>query len=86
MSPIVKAFHQAENHFFSMISIDKVAYDNITAIATGVPVSNCKINFSKLYSLLPPYLPHFITFEDVLSLKVIHSVLDVDLSIDDRKT
>lgn len=40
MSPIAEAFHQVENNFFSMISIDKVAYDNIAAIATGVPVSN----------------------------------------------
>lgn len=40
MSPIAEAFHQAENNFFSMISIDKVAYDNIAAMATGVPVSN----------------------------------------------
>lgn len=40
MSPIAEAFHQAENNFFSMINIDKVAYDNIAAIATGVPVSN----------------------------------------------
>lgn len=40
MSPIAESFPQAENNFFSMISIDKVAYDNITAIATGVPVSN----------------------------------------------
>lgn len=40
MSPIAEAFHQTEYNFFSMISIDKVAYDNIATIATGVPASN----------------------------------------------
>jgi len=40
MNPIAEAFHQAENNFFSMMSINKAIYDNMTAFATGVPVSN----------------------------------------------
>jgi ribosomal protein S18 acetylase RimI-like enzyme len=40
MNPITEAFHQTESNFFSAMSINKVAYDNLTAFATGVPVSN----------------------------------------------
>lgn len=40
MSSIVKAFHHAETNFFSMMSMNTVIYNSITAFATGVPVSN----------------------------------------------
>jgi ribosomal protein S18 acetylase RimI-like enzyme len=40
VNPLAEAFHQAEINFFSMMSINKVAYDNITVFVTGVPVSN----------------------------------------------
>ena len=47
MQPQIKAFHQLEDNFFSIISLNTSKYENISAYFTGVPASNLNPAFVK---------------------------------------